>query len=77
MTYVETTGRAPAMPGFPQPRETTMWKCIRCTVEIPYKDVDPGIDSFGIYFICPRSERRNNLINVGKGNLIELAQTSD
>jgi hypothetical protein len=52
-----------------------MWKRIRCTAGIPYKDVDPGIDSFGIYFICPRCGRRNTLINVGKDGHSELIQT--
>ena len=30
--------------------------------EIPFNDVEPAIDRFGIYFICPRCGRRNKLM---------------
>lgn len=52
-----------------------MWKCIRCQAEIPVNKVEPGIDSFGIYFICPHCQRRNELTNVGKNGRIALQQT--
>jgi DNA-directed RNA polymerase subunit RPC12/RpoP len=54
-----------------------MWRCIRCMENIPDIDVNSGIDRFGIYFICPRCGRRNQLINVGKGGRSKLAQTTD
>ena len=53
---------------------TIMWKCIRCNVDIAFKEVEPGIDSFGIYFICPHCGRRNGLKNIGKGRTV-LQQT--
>jgi hypothetical protein len=53
-----------------------MWKCIRCHFYvIPFKSAEPGIDSFGIYFICPVCRRRNKLINVGRRGRIALMQT--
>jgi hypothetical protein len=55
--------------------EAAMWKCIRCQAEIPVNKVEPGIDSFGIYFICPHCQRRNELTNVGKNGRIALQQT--
>jgi hypothetical protein len=54
---------------------TTMWKCIRCHCLIPCEAVEAGIDSFGIYFICPVCRRRNKLVNVGKRGRIALMQT--
>jgi hypothetical protein len=45
--------------------------------EIPFNDVEPAIDRFGIYFICPRCGRRNKLINVGKRGRVALLQTGD
>ncbi|CAG9169965.1 hypothetical protein LMG23994_01752 [Cupriavidus pinatubonensis] len=52
-----------------------MWICIRCLASIAFDAVEPGIDSFGIYFICPGCGRRNQLINVGRRGRIVLAQT--
>jgi hypothetical protein len=52
-----------------------MWNCIRCHVEIPFAAVEPGIDDFGIYFICPHCRRRNRLINIGRRGRIVLQQT--
>ncbi|MGF6508659.1 hypothetical protein [Paraburkholderia sp. 32] len=55
-----------------------MWKCIRCHVEIPFDDVEPSIDDFAVYFICPHCGQRNRLVNVGKPNgPIVLEQTGD
>lgn len=51
-----------------------MWKCIRCKAALPFVAVEPAIDDFGIYFICPICRRRNRLINVGKRGHIELMQ---
>jgi len=42
---------------------------------IPFKAVEPGIDSFGVYFICPHCGRRNKLVNVGRRGRIVLYQT--
>lgn len=44
--------------------EAVMWICIRCHTEISLDAVEPDIDDFGIYFICPHCGRRNKLINV-------------
>jgi hypothetical protein len=55
--------------------EGAMWKCIRCHLLIDFSAVEPGIDSFGIYFICPVCRRRNKLINIGKRGRIALQQT--
>ncbi|SIO72847.1 hypothetical protein SAMN05444172_9334 [Burkholderia sp. GAS332] len=51
---------------------TGFWQCIRCRQEIPTKLTDPGIDSFGIYFICPFCKRRNQLESLGRqrGSLV-------
>lgn len=56
--------------------ETGYWLCIRCQNEIPAKKVEPGIDSFGIHFICPFCKRRNQLESLGhqRGELV-LRQT--
>lgn len=54
-----------------------MWKCIRCTAEIKFAEVEPGIDDFGVYFICPKCGRRNKLVNVGQHGRIELMQTGE
>lgn len=54
-----------------------MWICIRCQREIPFPENEPGIDSFGIYVLCPHCQRRNTLINVGKRGQIALAQAPE
>jgi hypothetical protein len=46
-----------------------MWECIRCKESIPTKLVEPGIDDFGIYFICPVCRRRNVLNSLGSDRL--------
>ncbi|MEW9586519.1 hypothetical protein [Paraburkholderia sp. DGU8] len=46
--------------------DTGFWLCIRCRQEIPTKLVAPGIDDFGLYFICPFCERRNELESLGR-----------
>lgn len=51
-----------------------MWTCIKCSASIPFERVEPSIDDFGIYFICPHCGRRNRLVNVGKHGHIELMQ---
>lgn len=48
--------------------EAAMWICIRCRAEISVDAAEPGIDDFGIYFICPHCGRRNKLINVSARN---------
>lgn len=52
-----------------------MWICIRCRAEIAFRAVEPGIDDFGIYFICPKCGRRNQLLNIGRRGRIALVQT--
>jgi hypothetical protein len=51
-----------------------MWVCIKCKVGYPFSRVEPSIDDFGIYFMCPNCGRRNRLINVGKRGRIALMQ---
>lgn len=52
-----------------------MWKCIRCNVETPFNAVEPSIDSFGIYFLCPHCGRRNKLVCVKRGRYRYFQQT--
>lgn len=55
-----------------------MWKCIKCHEQVPSSRVDPGIDDFGIYFICPFCGRRNKIESLGeKGGALLLRQTGD
>lgn len=55
-----------------------MWTCKRCTANWQFSQVEPGIDHFGCYFLCPRCGYRNKLENVGKANgPIELVQVGD
>lgn len=57
-----------------------MWECIKCRQFIPTEDVEPGIDDFGIYFICPVCERRNKLVSLGPApddGAIQLMQTGE
>lgn len=51
-----------------------MWKCVKCKAALPFAAVEPAIDDFGIYFICPMCKRRNRLINVGRRGRLELMQ---
>jgi NAD-dependent SIR2 family protein deacetylase len=46
-------------------KEIVMWKCIRCFAEVSFGEVDAEIDDFGIFFLCPYCDRRNELVNVG------------
>jgi len=56
--------------------ETGYWHCIKCQNEIPAKKVEPGIDSFRIYFMCPLCGRRNELESLGhKRGELWLQQT--
>lgn len=43
-----------------------MWECIRCKHFFLSSRVQPGIDDFGIYFICPHCQRRNTLESYGE-----------
>jgi hypothetical protein len=45
-----------------------MWICICCGVRLTEKDVRPGVDGFGLHFICPECGRRNRLRLVGGGD---------
>jgi hypothetical protein len=40
-----------------------MWRCIRCKTEFPElsDDVQPRLDDFGLYYMCPICGRRNRL----------------
>ena len=55
-----------------------MWTCKRCTVDLKFSEVEPAVDHFGCYFLCPRCGYRNKLKNVGPrdGDFV-LAQTGD
>ena len=51
-----------------------MWKCVRCLLELPAQSVEPAIDAFGIYFVCPVCRRRNRLVNEGRSGHVSLQQ---
>ncbi len=55
-----------------------MLQCIRCRETFTgFGQVEPGIDSFGMHFMCPRCGRRNDLQVVGRdecGVLIEQCE---
>jgi len=57
-------------------RESAMWKCQHCGLEVMFSAVQPEIDDEGCYFVCPGCDGRNKLVNVGPrdGDHIALAQ---
>lgn len=55
-----------------------MWTCVRCTAKLTFKECEPSIDHFGVYFLCPRCGYRNKLKNIGRqGGPVQLVQTGD
>jgi len=52
-----------------------MLQCIRCRETFAgFWQVEPDIDSFGLYFTCPSCGRRNDLRVVGKDRRVPLIE---